>query len=208
MRTLQKTFLLLAMFIFCFQALRLIYIKCFENSTSVLDKYEKSDVDEEIERAESLDELLMKYDRAHARFLELDQQRKGMPEEEREKFTDDHSEEFQEKNKLRLAITDWEDKSREIRVLRVFWILGLLLILGGAALYWRGFRWLGMALMVPGFAEMLWWTSPSFHFGGAVREFDRLMNNRLFFTFAAIALLVVAWVLSARLQVQDDTRDL
>ncbi len=207
-RTLQKTCFLIAMFVLTVQALRLLYIKCFEKHTSVLDKYEESSVDDKIKEAQSLDDLLKKHDRARDRYRELDRQRKGMSEDERQEFTDAHSEELLEQTRFRHAIVDWENKSREITELRVFWGLGLILVLVGAALYWRGFRWLGMALIVPGFSEMIWWTSPSFTVVGALREFDRLMNNKILFTFAALALLIVAWVLSARLQLRDDAGDI
>ena len=72
---------MLAAFALIAQALRLIYIKVFENRTSVLDKYEKTQVDDEIRGVQSLDELLVKYDEARLRYSELDSQREDMPED-------------------------------------------------------------------------------------------------------------------------------
>jgi hypothetical protein len=204
MKTLQKVLLVLGALVLIAQLLRLIYIMGFESRTSVLDKYTKTGVQNEIEGAQSLDELLAMYEQADRRYDELDGQRKDLSEEEKKKFNDEHSEELGERLKLDYAIRDWERKTGEITELRVFWTMGLILVLGGGALYWKRWRWLGMALIVPGFTEMIWWTTPSLVYGGAAREFDRLMNNRLFFTLLSLLVLTLVWVLKARIQAKNE----
>lgn len=49
-----------------------------------------------------------------------------------------------------------------------------------------------MALIISGFVEMIWWTSPTVGFWGSPVEFDRLLNNKLWFTAITIVLLIVA----------------
>ena len=194
MRGFQKTLFLLAMFVLVTQTVRHVYVKWFEVRTSVLDQYTKNATAREIDRAESLEELLAKYGPAKEKTDELDRQSKGMSEEEQKKFRSEHTEEYRKEAQVGAAIRDWEAKSREIRELRIFWACGLGLVVLGAAFYWRGGWWLGMAMLVPGFTEMIWWTSPSLGWGGARLEFDRLLSNKLVFSTASLLLLSAAWL--------------
>jgi hypothetical protein len=171
-----------------------------------LDRYEQTDTDRAIQEAASLQELLDHYDQAKQRFEELEAERKALEENlskddrdvVREKFREDHKAEYEREDDLRDAISTWEEKSNEIRELRVFWTFGFVLFGVGLFLQRRGQDWLGMALIIPGIVEMIWWTSPSFRFIGSPKEFDRLLDNKLLFTFITILLLVAAWVARER----------
>ena len=90
MKGLQKTFLILAVLTLSVQSVRHFYIKYIETTASVLDKYDEKDVEEEIEKADSLDELVAKYTPLRERKDQLDavmeEKAKGKPEKERYAF--------------------------------------------------------------------------------------------------------------------------
>lgn len=96
--------------------------------------------------------------------------------------------------RLREAINDWEARSKEIGALRFYWFIGLGFLVGGFLLYRKLNRWLGLTLLIAGFSEFIYWTSPTF-FGGP-REFDRLLVNKFCFSLASLVLLItVIWSL-------------
>jgi hypothetical protein len=90
-------------------------------------------------------------------------------------------------NALGDAIKDWEQKSKEIRELRFYWMVGLALSVLGLLIYKRFNRWLGFTLLIAGFAEFIYWTSPTF-LGASTREFDRLLINKLAYSLIALVL--------------------
>lgn len=196
---------ILAMFVLATQTVRHVYVKWLEDRTSVLDRYTKDKTDLEIAKAESLQELLVKYGPAKEKTDSLDKEHKSMSDEERKKFTKDHEEEYQVERQLGSAIHDWEAKSKEIRELRVFWGCGFGLLILGALVYARGGRWTGTALIIPGFVEMIWWTSPTLSFVGAQLEFDRLLNNKICFSAITLALLIAAWLAKERFERNRNT---
>jgi hypothetical protein len=57
-----------------------------------------------------------------------------------------------------------------------------------------------MALVVPGIAEMIWWTSPNFVFSGTVPEFERLLFYKLLLTAVTLVLVIAAWGAARRLE--------
>ena len=204
MKGLQKTFLILAVLTLSVQSVRHFYIKYIETTASVLDKFDEKDVEEEIEKADSLDELVAKYTPLRERKDQLDaimeEEEKGKPEKERydfrREFRREHKKEYEKTRKLRSAISDWEARSKEIRELRIFWAFGFGLFILGCIVYLKR-QWLGMAFLIPGVIEMIWWTSPSFRMGGTVKEFERLLNNKLLFTGITFALVVMLWLVYA-----------
>ncbi len=206
MKGLQITCLVLAMLALTAQSIRHLYVKYFEATASVLDKYDKKPIDQDIQSAKSLAELVAQYDplRKQADLLDaqLDKELQNIPEdkkwEHRSEFTDAHKKDYEPERKLRAAINDWESKANEIRELRIFWFFGLGLYVLGGALYFKS-RWVGLSLLIAGVIEMIWWTSPSFRLGGTVAEFERLLNNRLLFSILSLALVLLAWWLRYRL---------
>jgi hypothetical protein len=87
-----------------------------------------------------------------------------------------------------------EARSKEIGALRFYWFIGLGFLVGGFLLYRKLNRWLGLTLLIAGFSEFIYWTSPTF-FGGP-REFDRLLVNKFCFSLASLVLLItVIWSL-------------
>jgi len=150
MRKLQITCFVLGLVLISIQSVSHLYVKYFEHTASVLDRYAK-DTEKEITvaitNAKSLAELVALYEPARKRVDELDAQMKMEEEKEigdhpqdadqprwqfRERFREKHPEEYEREGRFKSAITDWESKSKEIRKLRVYWVAGLcLFVLGG-----------------------------------------------------------------------------
>jgi hypothetical protein len=143
-----------------------------------------------------LETLVSLFDAAHQKVLDFEKQNPpkedaafGSPlEVQRRELKSDEE-------KLRTAIKEWEQKSRETFEVWHFWLAGLLAIGSGwAALrYWN--RWVGAGFIFVGFAEMIWATSPSFRGLSAVTEFDRLLVHKFAFSLISLVLLLLVWQL-------------
>ncbi len=197
MRTLQKTLFILAMLTLLTQTVRHVYVRWIEPTGSVLDKYE-SPVREEIKKAESIDELVKQYDEARKKPVVADVS-VGDPTT--------ISGRRSETELLRQAIQDWEGKTRELFELRFFWVCGLVLLLLGLLCYTKHYLWLGLTMITAGFAEMIWWTCPSFRGWGASREFDKLLTNKMAFSLTSIILLLIAGHLVSKIVDRKEKRE-
>lgn len=204
MKTLKIAVFVLAMLVLTTQAVRHVYVRFIEPRTSVLDKFDQTDTQKAIKAAGSLNELLKQYDQARKQTEDLDKQLKSLEQNKskdeidviRERFKYDHKGEYKRESDLKCAVNEWEEKSEEILELRVFWAFGFAMLLIGTLLQMRRSNWLGVSLMISGFVEMVWWSSPSFRFAGSPLEFERLLNNKLVFTLITIAILICWWVLT------------
>jgi hypothetical protein len=189
MGALQKTLFIIALLVLLTQTVRHLYVRWVEPTSSALDKYELP-VKEEIKKANSLDELLKQYDEA----------RKKTPEAENRAVDPlTISGRPSETDVLKTAIQEWEARTKEIFELRFFWGCGLVLLLLGLLCYRQQCLWLGLTLITTGIAEMVWWTSPSFRWGGASREFDKLLTNKIAFSLMSIILLLITGHIVERL---------
>lgn len=72
----------------------------------------------------------------------------------------------------------------------------MLSVLVGGVIYLKKNRWLGLALLITGFWEMIWWTCPELLYGASV-EADRSLVNKFCFSLASfVLLLVLVWFIS------------
>lgn len=179
MKTTGRVLAILASIILLTQTVRHAYRLWIEPRASVLDRYDRP-LQDRIAAATSLEELRKLYDPVRK---QVDQARAASAEAESE-----FGEPFKSEMQLRAAIEAWEEKAKELRALWFYWIVGLVCLGVGVAFYGRGHRWAGLTLEIAAFAEFVYWTSPSF-FGGNVREFDRLLLNKLLLSIASLALL-------------------
>jgi hypothetical protein len=208
MNALRITLFILAVLELTTQSIRHVYVYILEPRTSVLDKFEQSETTKTIQKALSLEELVAQYEPAKKRVDELDKQRQeaeaGKSKDERDvfrdKFAEQHKEEYSRQSELKGAICEWEKRSKEISELRVLWSFGLALFVIGASLWVRRQRWLGLSFIIPGVVEMIWWTSPSLSSGGCPVEFDRLLINKIIFTLLTLALVIVAWFVDDKME--------
>jgi hypothetical protein len=187
MKPLLKTLAILAFVALVVQTVRHAYMLWFEPRGSVLDKYDQP-VKSEIGSAASLDELLRQYDPVRKQVDELSKTSSTPAYEQTQK------EPFKTEQALRLAISEWDERSKEIRAIRFYCLVAAVLFVLGLFAYKKINRWLGLTLLIAAFSEFIYWTSPTFI--GATREFDRLLVNKLVLSIVALALLVGAiWFL-------------
>ena len=189
MNALQKTLAIIAFVVLVSQSVRHTYLRWLEPRTSVLDKYD-APLKSEIAGASSLDELLRRYEAVRR---EADAARAELKKSGKEPTYADlaSAEPYKSERALHDAITGWEAKANEMHQVRFYWAVGLVLCLLGLAAFSKWNRWLGLTLVITGFSEIIYWTSPVF-FGPNTREFDRLLVNKLVLSLISIALLLLA----------------
>jgi hypothetical protein len=194
LNALQKTLAIIALLALVSQSVRHAYRLWLEPRGSALDKYDQP-LKDTIENAGSLEELLGRYDKARKEVDEKRQQRKEAEQPERvQLYSAELTEPYKSERALREAITDWEKKDAEIHELRFYWMVGLALLILGIVSYRKLSRWFGLTLLIAGFSEFIYWTSPTF-FGPGTREYNRLLANKLVFSVASlILLLAVIWI--------------
>jgi len=198
MRAVKLLTFVLALLALSAQLVRHVYVRWVEQSESVLHRYEVP-VRSEIRDATSLQDLERRYAQ-EVKKARAEAARKP-PQKPEEPCSDtgytspepeDSADRSSEVLALRSAIGDWENKANEIREVRFFWLCGLAALLLAAVCQWRRWEWPALALVVLGFCEMVWWSSPSFS-GGAQHEFTRLLDNKILFTVLSLLALVVLW---------------
>jgi hypothetical protein len=183
---LQKTLAIIAFLILATQTVRHTYVRWLEPRTSVLDKYDQP-LKNEITSAASVDELLRRYEpvrkQADAAREELSKTGKKITDEQEREL-----EPYKSEHALHNAITEWEERSKEIHELRFFWLAGLAFCVLGFLTYKKLTRWFGLAFLIAGFAEFIYATCPTL--GRGTQEFDRLLVNKLIFSVVSLALLL------------------
>jgi hypothetical protein len=197
MRTLKVVVFLLTFLCLSAQLIRHIYVRWVQEQGSVLDKYARA-VHQEIRNATSLQAL----DKLYAAAVKKAREEAAKAAKTRPQPAEnpcDYSEPQDPANSsmevlaLRTAIEDWERKSNEVREVRFYWAWGFLAVALAAVCHRRGWQWAAMALLLLGFSEMEWWTSPSF-MGGAQQEFTRLLDNKILFTILSLTVLFWSWL--------------
>lgn len=196
MKALQVTFLLIFGCLFSTQAIRHVHVYTIGFEESIVDPatafYE---VTEQVRMQESTEELLAEYESTSDQIEKL---RESASEQDQYSLRQGNMELFARHDALASELRQRETVTREIRDLWIFSIAGVVLIGIGAILYTRGFEWTGMSLILPGFLELSWWSAPSFTLGGAVREYDVLLMNKIILTIVAFVLLYSMWFLAQR----------
>jgi hypothetical protein len=184
---LQKTLAIVALLVLVSQTVRHAYLLWLEPRNSVLDKYDRP-LKDEIAGAASLDELLGRYDQAHAaaEAARKDAVQNGNKNPD---FELAQTGPYKNERALHEAITQWEARSHEIYALRFYWLVGLALSALGMIAYILRRRWFGLALLITGFSEIIYWTSPTF-LGVSTHEFDRLLAYKLALSVVSLALLL------------------
>ena len=192
-KALQTTLFLIAFVILGTQTVRHIYVKWIEPRSSVLDAYGES-VDSAIASAATLEELVALYDSAH-RAVE---QFKGDSSYQAMEPMDRHDDErIRTKSELREEILAWEARTKNIFELRFFWSLGFMGVVLGVLGRLKANAWMGMAAIIAGFSEMIYWTSPLNRYR-AGPEFERLLTEKLVLSLVAWMLLIGLWLMLAR----------
>ncbi len=197
MDALKKTMFILALVSVTGYSIRHMYLKWFDPHTSVLDKYDKP-ITSEIKKANSLQQLERLYAEAHQKVVNyeaMDSIKKV------EYFKKTQLLPYSEESELRQAIVDWEAKTREIFQIRFYWSVGLVLILIGGILYQKTNQWLGITVLIIGFGEMVYWTSPTFF--GSGMEYENLLNNKMVLSVFTLGLLIAAGFLTGTVKTKS-----
>jgi len=177
------------------QTIRHLYVRVYYDIPSVLDKYDDDEIDEKIKYSSSLDTLLFHFDKAYNEVIQFE---KNKTEEELEEVNKYLDEPYNSKSKYKNAIQDWEQKEEQIHEVIVFWIVGLILVLLGSLLYHKKGKWLGLSIIIVGFIEMIWWSSPSISTSGSQLEFLKFLNTKLILSLITITILIVLWQIDKR----------
>jgi hypothetical protein len=192
MKILARTLAIIAFLILGAQIVRHAYILWIEPRGSVLDKYDQP-LKGSITNAQSLDELVKRYDPIHKEAQQARLQKHNSDNDSR--YIDrSEVEPFKSESMLQDAISDWESKTKEVFSLKFYWIVGFLCLALGTVIFRRGNQWLGLTLQIAAFSEFVYWTSPTF-LGSSMKEFDRLLAYKLALSVVSLALLLfVIWI--------------
>ena len=184
MKATRLVLFVLALLCFGAQLIRHVYIRWFEPANSILEKYE-APVRGDIRNAHSLSELESRYAE------ELKKTGGKLPRQEPSASSEESAPGVTRPAvfQLREAIEQWEMHEKEIRELRFFYLAGFLCLV----IAWfinASSPWSAISLTILGFSDMLWATCPSWR-GGSATEFQRLLENKVFFSVIAILLLML-----------------
>src|SRR4051794_39396611 len=118
MKALRTTLFVVAMTVLVAQTFRDVYVRWMEPRGSVLDRF-NTKTEKDISSAQSLDQLVVLYASAHQKVL--DYEKTSPPKGEEEDYQKKQREPYASESKVREAINDWEEKSKEIFELHRFW---------------------------------------------------------------------------------------
>ena len=196
MKGLQITFFVIFAGTLCIQAVRHTHLYFYGLEESILAPYEEHfGMEKEIQLEASTEELLAEYKATQERIKELSDADETKPQYE---LQQEHSELFARNRALFQEITEREDRQHQLRDIWLFSLAGYGLVGLGALVYSRGREWIGMSLILPGLSEVVWWSAPAFTLGGAVREYELLLVNKMILTVIALAVLLGLWLASQR----------
>ena len=183
MKPLLITLFLIANVIFITQSARHVHQLMFGAQPSMLDEFNS---ETQRARAETrTDALLSDYRMVEEEIRKLE---KGKRHQEVQDIQQQHVELYGKRNALRTEISEREAKTRELRDVWLFSVVGIVLIVAGDGLFRRCVVWPGLALLVSGFSILEYWCSPTF-FGGAVAEFRMLTLSKVALTLLGLFLL-------------------
>ena len=193
MRKFLTVMFVLLMVVASTQTFRHVYVKWIEPTGSVLDQFQ-SETESEIAQSRTLDELLPLYADAKSRVEEYEADSSNPPIERYERAV---TEPYKTEAELRQEIEQRENQQRQVFQLYFYWLAGLASIFGGVLVYRKVNVWIGIAAVVTGFLEMVFWTSPLNHYHPG-QEFGLLLNSKLGLSVATLAVLVSLWLTTSR----------
>ncbi len=196
MKGLQITFLIIFGSILSVQAIRHVHLYAYGFEESILDSYQEFfGMKMEIQLEASIDELLAEYKASTEKIKQL---RDSDPTKMLRQMRQENAELFARSDALGKELRQREERARQLRDIWLFSIAGYVLIGLGSLLYARGYDWVGISLILPGFQELVWWSAPSFSLGGALQEYHLLLVNKIILTVIAFVLIYTLWFVSRR----------
>mgnify|MGYP001817405426 CR=1 FL=1 len=158
MKAFQTTLLILFAAVLTTQAIRHVhlYVIGYEEPYAVTAQ---GFPQEQARLEESTDDLMAELEDTRR---QIDELKKEDPSKQPYVLQQEHPELFARNSALAMELNERQRINSEIRDLWIFSVAGLILLASGARLYAVGREWAGMSLIVPGFLELRWWSSPSF----------------------------------------------
>lgn len=191
MRILQLVLGMSALFQVTIQSVRHPYVLWIEPRESVLTKYEEADP--RILAAKDVGELTKLYEDARRKVEEWERD-KSDKEKKNAAYYASH-EPHKSAKKLKGAIETWETHHKQICELHFYWWCGAACLVVGLPIYFWVHHWLGMVWLIAAFAEMIWWTSPSYRMFSSEIEFDRLLLWKFIYSLVTLVLLLGLWMI-------------
>lgn len=191
MKTTITVLFLLAVLVSSTQTFRHVYVKWIEPRSSVLDEF-RDEVDSNITETESLDELVTLYRNATN---EVERYESNLDNPKIDHSKRRHAEPYETQIKIEREISNREFDANQLFKLKLYWACGFVSLLLGIFSFIRVNQWLGLAGVIVGFSEMLFWTSPLFHNRLHSQQFEHLLNYKLLFSVIAWVLLIGLWLL-------------
>lgn len=201
MRNLQIVFFVILACIFSTQAIRHAHHFVFAYEESMLAPIgEFFEMEQEVRSEASTEELLEEYKAVEDSIRQLKDSSDGETDPEMNAFQirQQNPELFHRQQTLHLELTQRELMSNELRDLWIYSIAGLILVILGCLIYFKIDHWTGLPLILAGFLELVWWSSPSFNMGGAVTEYRLLLVNKMIVTAIGLFLLFTLWALARK----------
>lgn len=171
------------------QAVRHAYWRSIGAQRSVLDRFAEP-TEQRIAESKTIEELIGLYEKAHA---EVQEDKKLPHPAEEDEWERQQREPYKSEQLLKDAIEIWESHRRQIYEVQFLWWCGAIIVAIGHIVVRRVNWWLGISLLILGFVEMSYATSPPFPLGGSDGEFTRLLTYKLCYSAAAVAALLITW---------------
>ena len=182
------------------QTVRHLYVRCYYDRPSVLEKYHDNEIDKQIKKSVSLDSLLIKYDIA---FNDVKEFEKGKTKIEIDSLKRIDDKLYETKLSYKDAIEDWEAKENKTHEVIRFWMSGLILISIGSFFYYKRNKWFGLSLIITGLVELIWWSSPDLTLSGATLEFLKYLNVKLILSSITLFILILLWFIDKNGEIQN-----
>lgn len=192
MKTTFTVLFVIAMVIATTQTFRHVYVKWIEPGTSVLDEF-KDKIDTEIKSAKGLKELTEMYRKAKERVKKYESNKSNPTIKSGDRY---HKEPYKTERAIKSEIKNREHDNKQLFKLKFYWIAGLLSFLLGVFVFRKFNAWLDFSGIVAGFSEMLYWTSPLFHYRLLSKQFVALLNYKLAFSLITLIILITLWILA------------
>lgn len=206
MKKLQITLFILASLVFLTQTVRHIHLYFFaaESGVSMIDPFEPDyEIEKEVKEEHSTEILVQEYKQTQKKVEELEE---GKTKEEIEDLAESNKDLYSKRSNLRHEIIQREAWNREISNIWIYCFVGITFIILGSIIYAKGAPWIGMSFLIPGFLELIWWSSPSFHLGGAIREYELLLLNKIILSIVGIVLLYALWFFKSKMESESGSK--
>jgi hypothetical protein len=171
------------------QSFRHAFEVLVEPRTSILTMLDPAK--EQITSTESLAELIKQYEAAKKKATEW---KVGKTDEEIRQAEFSQEGPTYTVRLYRETIERWETRQRKLYEVHFYWWCGIACLVLGIVCWRRINPWLGTAIFIVAFAEMIYWTTPEFRIWSDNEEFTRLVSWKLLYSGVTLLILVIMWI--------------